>query len=266
MDASVDVTAGEPASLRDGVVRDDSGDLAGFFDLHRERRRAGGGLKLIDSGKLGIPDLERLAEAGVEVFSSDTARTDPHGLVLIGLAARKGSAPASVFIRGPFRENAGESGLSFDTILELARTGIRIAVSDGKEPRDPEALELLADACRKGGTRLVFYHAGPADASLAGLSRAGVWLHLDAAALDAAGVPFACDLARACRDFGGGLVLHVSANIDPDAFADLFAAGAFVLFHTPPSDYRDPRRALEDRSRRRALPADASYLFSGFML
>ncbi len=266
MDIPTEAGPGEPADSREAVVRDDAGDLASFFDLHRERRRAGAGLKLIDSGKLGIYDLERLAEAGVEIFSSDASRTDPHGLILLALAARKGGVRPAYFVRGPFAAEAGVSSVSFDTILELARTGVRIAVSDSKGPRDPAALDRLADACRKGGTRLVFYHAGLPDASLAGLSRSGVWLHLDAAALEPASVALAGDLAAAARAAGGGLVLHVSETIDPDVFADFFAAGAFVLFHTPPSDYRDPRRELEESARQRPLPPDASYLFSGFML
>jgi len=266
MDNPSDASPGEAASLRDAVVRDDSGDLAAFFDLLRDRRRAGGRLTLIDSGKLGIPDLERLAEAGIEIASSDSVRPDPHGLVLIGLAARKGDSPAAVFVHGPFREAGDPAALSFDAILELARTGVRIAVSNGRVPRDPAALNRLADACRKGGTRLIFYHPGPADSALAGLCRAGVWLHLDAAGLVPDGVPAACDLARAACAAGGGLVLHVSEAIDPDAFEDLFGSGTFVLFHTPPSDYRDPRRELEARARRRPAPPEASYLFSGFIL
>ncbi len=266
MDTPSDASPGEPAELRDAVVRDDAGDLAFFFSLLRERERAGGRLKLIDTGKLAVPDLERLAEAGVGIFSSDAVRKDPHELALIGLAARKGNAAAAYFVHGPFREAVDPAGPSFDTILELARTGLRIAVSNGRVPRDAAALDRLADACRKGGTRLVFYHTGPADASLGVLGRAGAWLHLDAAGLDPAGVSAAADLARAALGAGGGLVLHVSTAIDPDALKDLFASGAFVLFHTPPSDYRDPRRELEEGAQRRPLPPEASYLFSGFML
>lgn len=266
MDTPSDADSGEPSDLRDVVVRDDSGHLADFFDLLRDRRRAGGRVRLIDSGRLGIPDLERLAVAGIEIFSSDAVRTDPHGLVLIGLAARKGNSAAAIFVHGPFREAGDPAGLSFDSVLELARTGVRIAVSNGRVPRDPAALDRLADACRKGGTRLIFYHAGPADSTLAGLCRAGVWLHLDGGGLDPNGVSTAGDLARAACASGGGLILHVSEAIDPDAFEDLDGSGAFVLFHTPPSDYRDPRRELEDSSRRRPAPPEASYLFSGFML
>lgn len=266
MDASIDANPGEPAHPRDAVVRDDSGDLAGLLDLHRERRRSGGRVKLIDSGKLAVPDLERLAEAGLEIFTSDEVWSDPHALILVALAARKGGAGAAFFVHGPFHDPVAAAGLPFDAVLELGRTGMRLAVSDAKIPRDPAALDRLADACRKGGTRLVFYHTGPPDASLAGLCGAGAWLHLDAAALGPDSARPAAECAGAALAAGGGLVLHASGAIDPDMFEDLFASGAFVLFHTPPSDYRDPRRALEARAARRRLPPDASYLFSGFML
>jgi hypothetical protein len=266
MDTPSDASPGEPADLRDAVVRDDAGDLAALFDLLRDRRRAGGRAQLIDSGKLGIPDLERLAAAGMDIFSSDAVRTDAHGLVLIGLAARKGGSSLSYFVHGPLIDSGGPAGISFDSVLELGRTGVRLAVSNGRVPRDTAALGRLSDACRKGGTRLIHYHAGPADASLVELCRAGVWLHLDAAAQDPSGASLACDGASAALAAGGGLGLHVSDAIDPDAFADLFGSGAFILFHTPPADYRDPRRALEARAKTRPLPSVAFYLFSGFML
>ena len=266
MDTPSDANPGEPADKRDAVVRDDFGDLAALFDLLRDRRCSGGRAKLIDSGKLAIPDLERLAEAGMEIFSSDGVRTDAHGLVLIALAARKGSSSLSYFVHGPLDDSGGPAGISFAGVLELGRTGARLAVSNGRVARDAARLDRLADACRKGGTRLIHYHAGPADASIVELCRAGIWLHLDAAAQDPADASPACDCARAARSAGGGLVLHVSETIDPDAFADLHGSGAFILFHTPPADYRDPRRALEARAKERPLPSCAFYLFSGFML
>lgn len=266
MDTPSDASPGEPADQRDAVVRDDSGDLAALFDLLRDRRRTGGRAKLIDSGKLAIPDLERLAEAGMEIFSSDAVRTDAHGLVLIALAARKRSSSLSYFVHGPLGDSGGPAGISSDSVLELGRTGVRLAVSNGRVPRDAATLDRLADACRKGGTRLIHYHAGPADASLVELCRAGIWLHLDAAAQDPEDARLACDCARAAHSEGGGLVFHVSGAIDPAVFADLDGSGAFVLFHTPPADYRDPRRALEERAKARPLPSSASYLFSGFML
>ena len=147
MDTPSDASPGEPADLRDAVVRDDSGDLAALFDLLRDRRRSGGRAKLIDSGKLAIPDLERLAEAGMEIFSSDAVRTDAHGLVLIALAARKGSSSLSYFVHGPLGDSGGPAGISFDGVLELGRTGVRLAVSNGRVARD-------AATTRPAGRRL----------------------------------------------------------------------------------------------------------------
>lgn len=253
-------------SRSESVVRDDSGDLASLFDLLRDRRRAGGRAKLIDTGKLAIPDLERLAEAGMEITSSDAVRTEAHGLVLIAIAARKGGSSLSYFVHGPLDDAAREAGIALDDVLELGRTGARLAVSSGRVARAAATLGRLADACRKGGTRLIQYHAGPAEASLVETCRAGAWLHLDAAAQDPADAPLVRDCARAARSAGAGLVLHVSGTIDPGAFADLYESGAFILFHTPPADYRDPRRALEARAKARPLPASASHLFPGFML
>jgi hypothetical protein len=266
MNTPSDASPVEPAPTRDAVVRDDSGDLAALLDLHRERRRSGGRVKLIDTGKLAVPDLERLAEAGLEIFTSDAVRTDPHGLILVALAARKGGAGAAFFVHGQFRDPGDPAGISFEAVLELARTGMRVAVSNGRIPRDMSALVRLADACRKGGTRLIYYHTGPPEASLAGLCRAGAWLHLEAPALGPDDAQLAVECAGAALAAGGGLVLHVPEAIDPDAFTDLHGSGAFVLFHTPPSDYRDPRRELEARAARRRLPPEAAYLFSGFML
>jgi hypothetical protein len=265
MDTPIDASPGEPAPAGEAVVRDDAADLAGLLDLHRARLRAGERLKLIDAGRISVPDLERLAEAGVEIFSSDGARTDPPGPALIASAARMGGTTAAFLVDGPFRGAEEGTSPAFEDILNLGRSGMRLAVSNARIARDPEALVRLAEACRAGGTGLIFYNAGPLEAA-AGICRAGAWFHLDAAALGSDNAALAVECARTAAGAGGGLVLHVFGTIDPDAVADLFDAGAYVQFRTPPSDYRDPRRALEARAARRTAPAEASYLFSGYML
>jgi hypothetical protein len=252
-----------PAVSAGAVVRDDSVDLTGLFDLARKRRRAGDRLKLIDSGRLETSDLERLCEAGVEVYSSDAARSDPLSLALAAEAARKGKSCVALLVHGPFHGDGAR--LRFDAVLNLARSGIRFAVADGGVPRDPADLDRLADACRAGGSRLVYYRAGPLDEAIAGLCRTGVWLHLEAAGRDSVNSDFIRECAAAARSAGGGLVVHADEAADTGELADVFASGAFVVFHAPPSDYRDPRRALEERARRRHLPPSAFYLFSEFI-
>ena len=137
-----DASPDEPAETRDAVVRDDSADLPALLDLARARRRSGGRVTVIDSGKFGAADLERLGEAGLDIATSDTVRADAHALILAGLAASKGGAAAAVFIHGPLHAAESVSALSFEALLDLGRSGLRLS------PRFISASGKVCNPCR----------------------------------------------------------------------------------------------------------------------
>lgn len=264
MDASDDSPAARPA---DRVVRDDQADFPSLRDAAKSHRASADPLKLIDSGKLAVAELEWLGAAGAEIFSSDLAGRNGHDLALVSNAARKGGARVAYFHHGPFAAAAGESPVPFAGLLELGRSGILLYASNAKAARDFTALDALSHACAKAGTKFGYYHHGALAPALEDLARGGAWIHVDGRSLAAvadAALLAAC--ARAARAAGAGVVLHADAPLDPEQLADLLEAGAHILFLTPPSDYRSPYRALEDRARRLRLDPRAYYLFPAFML
>lgn len=270
MDAPGD-SAARPAdaggALIAAVCRDDQADFPSLRDAAKLRRAAGDRLKLIDSGKLAVPELEWLGAAGAEVFTSDRAGRNARDLVLVSDAARKGGARVAYFHHGPFPATEGESAVPFADLLELGRSGILLYTSNAKAARDFAALDALSHACAKAGTKLGYYHHGALVAALEDLARSGGWIHVDGRSLSAdADAALLSDCAHAARAAGSGVVLHLDSLLDPARLSDFLEAGGHILFLIPPNDYRSSYRPIEERARRRQLDPRASYLFSAFML
>jgi hypothetical protein len=249
------------------TVRDDRLDFPGLMDAASACRRAYARLRIVDQGRLPVSELEWLGEAGASIYSSDKARIDGAELVLIRKAARRGGSVTAYFQNGPFADAAAAGVLAYDTLRELGRSGLDLHVSDKVHPRDAGRLAELAYDCRRGDAAFVLYHHGPIDAGHAELAAQGIWIHVSsregAAAESAAAL---ADCARAARRARTGLVFHIENTVDPQTLADLSAAGAILLFKTPPSDYRSPLRAYEDAARTVRLDFRAFYLFTDAVL
>jgi len=169
-------------------------------------RGAGGRFKLIDTGKLSSSELEWLGEAGADFYTSDRARPDGRDLGLMNAAARKGSAVTAYFHHGPLEPEEKEKAVSFATLKELGRNGLYIYTSNGRIQRDFPALEELAYACIRGGSRLAFYHHGPFAPALETLARQGAWIHIAGQSLHRDDdTILLCDCARAARERAGGV-------------------------------------------------------------
>jgi hypothetical protein len=249
------------------TLRDDRLEFPGLLDTAAACRREGARLRLVDQGRLTVSELEWLGEAGASIYSSDKARVDGAELVLIRKAARRGDAVTAYFQDGPFADPAAPGGLAYETLRELGRSGLDLHVSDKVHPRDAARLGELAYDCGRGGAAFVLYHHGPIEGGLAELAGQGVWIH--ASSRDAAipeGVPAMADCSRAARRARTGFVLHVENPIDPQALADLSAAGAVLLFKTPPSDYRSPLRPFEEAAAAVRIDPRAFYLFTDAVL
>ena len=171
------------------------------------------------------------------------------------------------FHDGPFADTAAPGGLAYETLRELGRSGLDLHVSDKVHPRDAARLAELAYDCSRGSAAFVLYHHAPIEAGHAELAAQGVWIHVSSRDIALPeGVPALADCARAARRARTGLVLHIENPIDPQALADLSAAGAVLLFKTPPSDYRSPLRLFEDAAAAVRLDPRAFYLFTDAVL
>lgn len=250
----------------DLVLRDDQADVDAIVDEARKRRARGARLQLIDSGRASVLDLERLCRAGADVFSSDRAGRVLADWIILLNAAEKGGGAIACFHHGPLASEPPAGGMPLADLLEAARLGLRLYLSDKTGARPADVVIALAEAARDGRRRLGYYHHGPEERWLLDLARRGAWIHVPAEFREAgAPSPLLLDIAAAAAGAGAGLVIHVERAVSERALEDLQEAGAYLLFRTPPSDYRSPLRPLEEKAAGRVPAPEASYLYSEFM-
>jgi hypothetical protein len=267
MDTPSDLDADSSPASRETILRDDQADFPSLLDIAKACRRAGSRLKLIDSGKLTAFELEWLGNAGADLLTSDQARQALADFVLMAAATKKGDSLTHYLQHGPFAAEATNKAVSFAALKDMGLNGIYLYASNLRFEREPGDLAELSFACTRGRCGLVYYLHGPLDPSLEALSREGITIHVSAQSLSGEeDVVLFCDSARAARKAGSNLILHVERPLEVSWLADIFDADAFVLFQTPPSDYRSPWRSFEVMAKRRKLDPAAYYLDPSFML
>lgn len=248
------------------TMRDDQNGFTAFLDAARAARRGGGRLRLIDTGKFSAYELEWLAEAGADLYTSDEARPNRSELGLLSKACAKGDALIAYLHHADLSGGTAESPTSAVFLAEAGRDGVDIHLSNRERPRGFNLLTDVARSCRGAGSRLVYYHHGPLDSGLGELVRSGGWVHLsDLTSPVADEEALLADFSTEAAASGSGLVIHLDKGLAADAVRDLLKAGAFVIFKTPPADRRSPLRALEQRARKRAPDRRAFYLYLDFL-
>jgi hypothetical protein len=248
------------------TVRDDQNDFTVFLDAARTARKSGGRLRLIDTGKLSVYELEWLAEAGADLYTSDEARPNRSELGLLSKAGARGDALIAYFHHGNLTGGPAESPTSAVFLAETGRDGVDIHLSNRERPRDLALLAEVAHSCRGGGGRLVYYHHGSFDSGLGELVQSGGWVHLsDLTSPMADEAALLADFSTEAAASGSGLVIHLEKGLAAETVRDLLKAGVFVIFKTPPADRRSPLRALEQQSRKRAPDRRAYYLYLDFL-
>lgn len=247
------------------TVRDDQFEFPWLIDAARLSRSRGGRFRVIDSGRNDIVSLGRLSEAGAEVYSSDEARPDPMQLIPVVLFGRKSGSPTFYYIHGPLAADPKTSEVG-ETVLEFGRTGGDIHLSNRERTRSVSQLLALAEACRPGRGRLVYYHFGRLDPQLEDLAAEGGWIHGLAQELDTEAAEFLIlDILHAGRRSGAGFILHVEKAGSTPRLRRVFEAGAFLEFHTAPAESSPDRSKLEAESERRRPDARAFYLHTDFL-
>ncbi len=253
--------------LRETVIRDDQLDFAALLDAVKESRRHRARLKLIDSGVFDSFKLEWLAEAGADIYTSDRARPDAGEIIRIGRAAKRGDAIAAYYHQRPLDSAEKGTSVPFFDLQEMGRSGIDLHLSNRHHQREWEKLEELAQACLRGGAWFLFYHHGPLIANLEGLTRQGAWLHLSDESLgNDQDVMFLADCAAAAIGRDANVIVHLERSVPLSWLENIFAAGAFVLFKIPPTDYRSSLRPFETISKKRRPDPRATYIDATFLL
>lgn len=251
------------ASGQEITVRDDQYEFDWILDavrLSRPKRRR---FRLIDTGVLDCPQMEWIAKAGADIYTSDEARKDAQELLIINNACKHGKGIMAYFYYGPLgQEQHEKQDDKFSQLQDLGGNGIYIHMTNKDTEPDFSQLIQLAESSRKGGSWLVYYHYGALSSSLMLLKKSGAWVHISSQVLkDEENRTFISELIQSERSAGSNLILHVKEELDRSIVREIMQAGAFVIF--PPSriGYESPYKDLEKKAARRRLDFRAYYLY-----
>lgn len=248
------------------VIRDDQQDFSAIRDAARRRRRGKRRISLVDSGRFSVFELEWLGEAGVDVYSSDAARSAVAEIELIRKACDRGGAITAYFIYGAIGLEEKHRTISLSGLKRMGRSGVYLHISNSEQKRDFTELVELAASCRLGGSRLVYYHHGAPDSALLPLAGEGAWVHLADEKIDEKRDALLLKtLVEDASKKGTTTILHVEKGMSPGLLQDLFRAGGFILVKTPAGDRRAVLRLFQQRMKERTLDYRAYYLYTTVM-
>ncbi len=251
----------------DITVRDDQHEFPWLLDSVKLCRKKGARFRLVDSGKLDRFQLEWLAGAGADLYTSDEARAEASELEQVNRACQKGGAFVAYFHHGPLESEEESSSISFFDLKDMGRSGIYFYLSNREMKREISKLNELAHACRKGGSWLVYYLHGSLENSLEDLARNETWIHVtDQIFQEPEDPALVLDKVRAAVSLGAKLILHVEKGLDLSLLRDVIKTQVFVLFKSSLFDFKSPFRALERKTRKRKPDFRAYYLYPAFLL
>ncbi len=250
----------------DITVRDDQYEFPWILDSVKLCRKKGARFRLVDSGKLDLSQLEWLAGAGADLYTSDEARAEGSELEHVNNACQKGGAFIAYFHYGPLEPEEEPSSVSFFDLNDMGRSGIYFYLSNREIKREISKLNELAHACRKGGSWLVYYLHGPLEDSLEELARNETWIHVtDQIFQEPEDPALVLDKVKTAVSAGAKLILHVEKGLDFSLLRDVIKTQAFVLFKSSLFDYKSAFRALERKTRKRKPDFRAYYLYPTFL-
>jgi hypothetical protein len=240
---------------RELVVRDDQNTFEEVLDAARAARTHKARFGVLDTGKLGAPELEWLGEAGTRIFTSDEARPNALELAGIAKACARGGGAVALLVNGPLGDRHGD----------MARDGVILHVSNRERAVDLATLAELAGSAKAGGGYLVYYHHGAPVEDLAGLASAGARVHVSDKTVEDKDLDLMASLIEASRAGGGEIILSIEKGRPLLFLRKLFDAGAILLFKTPSSDRRSLMRGLERKARKRRPAPGSFYLQDAFL-
>jgi hypothetical protein len=250
---------------QDITVRDDQYDFSILLDAAKNYQRGRFRFRLIDSGLFEGPQLERLTEEGVDLYTSDDVRPSVLELDMINTAARKGKAFVAFFHHDRLMEADDSEGFSLQDLMIAGLCGIYVHISNRENARDLAVLDRIAYSCNRGGSWLVYYHHGPCDPSLVELGKNGAWIHISEESFqDEQSSILLKDIVRSARAAGSNLVLYAEKDEGFSLISDALRAGAVVKFRAPLFDRLSPLKALEKEIMERKPDFRAYYLYPHF--
>lgn len=249
------------------TVRDDLYDFSLLLDavkLHRKRKLKSR-FRLVDSGALSLREVEWLASEGADVYTNDEVGKTKQELESIRYAGKKGQSLLA-YLSSTLLENDEDRTIGLSDLKDLGASGVYIYISDKDQEHDLSGMSLLADSCRRGQSRLVYFHHRELDSALFELGRAGAWIHLsDKSVKGPDDVTLLADVIHAARQSGSNVCLHVELGTETILLDDLQKAGTLLIFKSVLIDYRAPLKSLEKKARKQKLDHRAYYLYPLFL-
>jgi len=250
----------------DITVRDDQYEFPWLLDSVKLCRKKGARFRLVDSGKLDRFQLEWLAGAGADLYTSDEARAEASELEHVNKACRKGGGFVAYFHHGPLESEEEQSPIPFLDLKDMGRSGVYLYLSNREMKREVSQLNELAYACREGGSWLVYYLHGSLENSLEDLARNEPWIHVtDQIFQEPEDPTLVLDRVKSAISAGAKLVLHVEKGLGLSLLRDVILTQAVVLFKSSLFEKKSPFRALERKMRKRKLDFRSYYLYPTFL-
>lgn len=250
----------------DLTFRDDQHDFDWFVDALKQRRRKGLRFRLVDSGVFDGNQLEDLAAAGADIYTSDRVRTDVLELEFILKSAAKGGGIVAFFLHGGLSSEGGTGFLSLSALSLLGKKGLFIHVSNREKERNASDLIPIAIQCRLGSSRLVCYNHRRVTPEWVELGKEGAWIHVsDMSFQSEEDLPVLLDTVAAARSAGTNCVFYVERGMPFSSLREIVNSGAIVQFKTAPKDFKSPLKPVEDEARKKHLDFRTYYLYPNFL-
>lgn len=263
LQSSVDNISGK----MDLTFRDDQHDYAWLLDVLRMRKPRGNRFRLVDSGVLEGHQIETMVGMGADLYTSDRARNDILELESILMTAKSGGTIVASLLQNEIVSEEEPGFIPLASLANLGRQGLFFHVSNRERDRKLADLSQIAVECRKGSSRLIYYHHGPMTPEFVGLAKEGIWIHVSNKSIQSEDDLFLfLDMTSAARLSGTNCVLYVEKEMSLSSLREVVKSPAIVLFKTTPVDFKSPFKPLADEAMKKHLDFRAFYLYSTFLL
>lgn len=263
LQSSVDKISGKT----DLTFRDDQHDYAWLLDVLRMGKPRGIRFRLVDSGVLEGHQIETMVGMGADLYTSDRARKDILELESILKTAKSGGTIVASLLQNEIVSEEEPGFIPLASLANLGRQGLFVHVSNREKDRKFADLSRIAVQCRKGSSRLIYYHHGHMTPEFVGLAKEGIWIHVSNKSIQSEDDMFLfLDMTEAARLSGANCVLYVEKEMSFSSLREAVQSPAIVLFKTAPVDFKSPLRPLVDEAKRKHLDYRAFYLYSTFLL
>jgi len=260
--SSVDKISGK----MDLTFRDDQHDYDWLLDVLRKGKPRGTRFRLVDSGVLEGHQIEKMVGMGADLYTSDRVRKDVLELEFILKASKSGGTIVASFLQNEIVSEEEHGFIPLASLAYLGRQGLFLHVSNREKDRNLSDLSQIAVECRKGSSRLIYYHHGRIIPEIVDLAKEGIWIHVSNKSIQSEDDLFLfLDMTAAARMSGANCVLYVEKEMSFSSLHQAVESPAIVLLKSAPVDYKSPIRPLVDEAKRKHLDYRAVYLYSTFL-